>query len=231
MNLAVFRLLILALLVVPFSVITWAQGLSPAPECEIIIDDFADGIDSGWKRKSFQGETEYTWTSEDGRGFVKAVSRNAASGLFYEIEFDPRLYPFITWQWQVDGVIPGGDATQKSGDDYPARIYVIFPSFFFWNTRAINYIWANKLPKGDAVPNSFTSNAVMISVESGSLQTGKWIRETRNIYEDYKKSFGHEPPKAGAVAIMTDTDNTGESGSAKYGSIAICSSKPETENN
>jgi hypothetical protein len=147
--------------------------------------------------------------------------------LYYKIKYDPAQYPYITWQWKVDNIINSGDATRKSGDDYGARIYVVFHSFFFWNTTAINYIWANKLPKEQAVPNPYTSKNIMISIESGRAENGKWITETRNIYEDYKRFFGKEPPKIIAIAIMTDTDDTGESATANYGPIAICSRNPQ----
>lgn len=33
--------------------------------------------------------------------------------------------------------------------------------------------------------------------------------------------FGEEPPLAGGIAIMTDTDNTGESATAYYDDIRI----------
>jgi hypothetical protein len=47
------------------------------------------------------------------------------------------------------------------------------------------------------------------------------MEEKRNLLEDYRKCFGEDPPKAGAVAIMTDTDNTGEQAVAWYGLIHI----------
>ena len=47
----------------------------------------------------------------------------------------------------------------------------------------------------------------------------QWLSEERNIYEDYKKAFGQEPPMISGVAIMTDTDNTGETATAYYGDI------------
>jgi hypothetical protein len=62
---------------------------------------------------------------------------------------------------------------------------------------------------------------MMIAVESGSDQTGRWVVEKRNVLEDYRRFFGSDPPKAGAVAIMTDTDNTGEEAVAYYGPIRI----------
>jgi len=220
------RALILLLLIFTLPSGSLAEDSSMNPACEIIIDDFANGIKPGWQTKSFKGTTEYTWTRENGKTYVKAVSNAAASGLYYKIEYDPKQYPYISWQWKVDNIIAKGDASQKSGDDYGARIYVVFPAFFFWNTRAINYIWANKLPKEEAVPNPYTSNNIMLSIQSGPAETGKWLTETRNIYEDYKRVFGKEPPSVGAIAIMTDTDNTGESASAGYGPIAVCSRDP-----
>lgn len=217
---------ILLLLLLSLSSSIQAEKHALMPECEIIIDDFARGIKPEWRTKSFKGTTEYTWTRDGNRSYIRAESKGSASGLYYKIEYDPQEYPYITWQWKVDNTIANGDATQKFGDDYGARIYVVFPSFFFWNTRALNYIWANKLPQGQAVPNPYTSNNIMISVESGPDETGRWITETRNILEDYRRFFGKEAPKVGAIAIMTDTDNTGAYASAGYGPIAVCSRNP-----
>jgi len=196
------------------------------PKCEIIIDDFRDGIKPEWKNKSFHGETEYTWVNENGKTYVRATSSNAASGLIYRIKYDPVRYPYLTWTWKADNIIPDGDATIKSKDDYSARIYIVFPSLFFWNTKVINYIWANKLPKGESIPSTYMRDSIMISVESGPDNTGKWITETRNLYEDYIHAFGKKPPNIGAIAIMTDTDDTGENTSAGYGPIGVCSRYP-----
>ncbi|MBU0485915.1 MAG: DUF3047 domain-containing protein [Proteobacteria bacterium] len=187
----------------------------------IIIDNFKNGISANWEEKSFSGKTKYSLDTEQDRSCIKAVSKGTASGLFYKIDFDPEQYPIITWSWKVENILAKGDAKTKEGDDYAARIYVVFPSFFFWKTRAINYIWANKLPKETSVPNAYTSNAMMIAVESGPELTGQWLTETRNIHEDFKNLFGEAPPKVGAIAIMTDTDTTGELATAYYGPISI----------
>jgi hypothetical protein len=60
---------------------------------------------------------------------------------------------------------------------------------------------------------------MMIIVESGAADLNRWVTEERNVYEDYKAAFGEEPPSISGVAIMTDTDNTGESATAFYGDI------------
>ena len=219
------NIILIFLLAFPFAVQA-EEHINPK-NCDIIIDDFNEGIGPGWSEKSFKGKTRYFVSKDEGQSYLRATSNASASGLYYKIKYDPREYPFIAWKWKVDNILKKGDATKKSGDDYAARIYIVFPSFFFWDTRAINYIWANKLPKDRAYPNSYTSNNMMISVESGPADTGKWITERRNVYLDYKRFFGKEPPKVGAIAIMTDTDDTKETASASYGTIALCRKDPQ----
>ena len=176
---------------------------------------------TGEKAKEFEGITKYKPVVEDGVPCLKASAEGTASGLFYEIKYDPQQQPILTWKWKIDNIVKNGDARTKAGDDYAARIYVVFPSLFFWKTKALNYVWANRLPQGEAVANSYTANAMMVAVESGSANTGKWIEYRRNIHEDFKKYFGSSPAKVGAIAIMTDTDTTGNKASACYGPIYI----------
>ena len=188
---------------------------------DILLDDYEQGIRKNWKEKSFKGATDYEVVQEDGQRCIRATSDASASALYYELDFDPREYPLLTWRWKVNNILAKGDELKKEGDDYAARVYVVFPSALFWRTKAINYIWANKLTAGQAVPNPFTSNACMIAVQSGQTHVGQWLEEKRNLLEDYRKCFGEVPPRAGAVAIMTDTDNTGEKAMAWYGPIRL----------
>lgn len=187
----------------------------------ILLDNYQGGLSLKWEKKSFKGKTLYEVTQEDNLWCIKATSHSSASGLYYKINYDTKNYPILNWRWKVDHILLKGDALKKEGDDYAARIYVLFPSLLFWRTRAINYIWANKLPRGKAVPNPFTANAIMIAVESGSTHTGKWIEERRNVFEDFRRYFGKNLPRVRAIAIMTDTDNTREEAVAWYGPIRI----------
>ncbi len=188
---------------------------------EIRVGAFSTGDLQGWEEKFFSGHTTYSLVDDGGRRVLKAVSKGGASGLFKEVEIDLKKHPVLRWSWKVEGILPKGDAHTKGGDDYPARVYVVFPAFLFWNTRGINYIWANRLPRGQAVPNAFSSQVIMLAVESGPGQAGRWVREERNVYQDYKRLFGEEPPTLGAVAIMTDTDNTGGQATAYYGDLTF----------
>ncbi len=194
---------------------------------ELAVGRFSAGDLSGWKDKVFKGKTDYSLVTNNGKTVLKAHSRSAASGLVKKVDLDPKKYPILSWSWKVDHTLKREDVTKKSGDDFAARVYVVFPRTFFWRMRAINYVWAAKLPQGEAVPSPYTGNAIIVAVESGDGKAGTWVGEHRNIYEDYRKYFGEEPPRLGGVAIMTDTDDTKDEATAWYGDIFLESAPKE----
>lgn len=188
---------------------------------QLVVAAFSKGDLTGWSKKIFRGETEYTIVQAGDRKALRAISRNAASGLVKKLDSDPARYSILRWSWRIEHTLKREDATKKTGDDFVARVYVVFPRTLFWKTRAINYVWSANLPKGTVIPNAYTANAVMVAVESGDGKAGQWITEERNIFEDYKRFFGEEPPQLGAVALMSDTDNTGDEAVAYFGDISL----------
>ncbi|UCZ56985.1 DUF3047 domain-containing protein [Desulfurispirillum indicum] len=199
---------------------TAAFGASSIP---LPFGNMQDGISPQWQIQEFRGTspTHYELVEEEGTLVLQANSRNQASGLVHEVDIDLATYPILQWRWKVENIIPDGNALTKAGDDYAARVYVVFPHWFRPNTKSINYIWANHLPQGQVVPNPFFSNARMVAVQSGNQHAGTWITQCRNVYQDYREIFGSIPPKAGAIALMTDTDNTGSQARAWYADIRL----------
>jgi hypothetical protein len=204
----------------------------------------------GWEPlvfKNIPNHTRYTIEQSERGWVVRAKSDAAASGLIRRLPIDLRKFPILTWSWKVDQLIAKSDPTAKSGDDYAARIYIAFryepervglfrkakfktAQLIFGDIPygAINYIWATRTPLGSILDNPYAGDFVkMIPVQSGAEQTGRWREEKRNVYEDYKRAYGDEPPLVDGVAIMTDTDNTGESATAWYGDIRFLPAEPE----
>ncbi|MDC4223942.1 MAG: DUF3047 domain-containing protein [Candidatus Manganitrophus sp.] len=202
------------------------------------------GLPEGWRPLTFQRisrHTDYRLSEEEGRPVIRAVSRQSASGLIHPLDLDPRVYDTLSWCWRVDRVISKGDETQKKGDDYSARVYVTFrfdpgKATFWERTKfsllkkiygeyppkaAINYIWANRLPKGEAIASAYTDRARMVAVESGGERVGQWVCQARSLYADYRWLFNEEPPRLSGIAVMTDTDDTGEEASAFYADIVL----------
>jgi len=200
------------LIALGFPFVTHAQRLEVAR--------FSAADMSGWKKKSFVGETRYRLREDGDKQALYADSRAAASGLFREIEVDLDQMPYLHWTWKVENLVNGGDERGKQGDDYAARIYVVFSGgLLFWRTRAINYVWSSRESPGSTWPNAFTANAQMIAVRSGPESLGTWLSERRDVKADYQRLFGSEPGKIVAVALMTDTDNTKSAAVAWYGDI------------
>ena len=203
-----------------------------------------DGIPEHWTEMTFpkiKRRTRYELVRDNGRTVLKAHSRAAASGLIRGMPIDPRRRPWLRWSWRIQNTLEKGDVTRKEGDDYPARIYVAFAfeahKAGWWERlryqaaclgagrelpgTVLNYIWANQAPEGLMVDNPFAPQAKMVVVRSGSQQAGQWMAERLNMVEDYRKAFGRPPPAIIGVAVMTDTDNTGEEAVAYYGDIVM----------
>lgn len=181
---------------------------------------FSTGDLTGWSDKKFKGKTSYSLVQDGDKTVLKAHSVKAASGLIKKMTVDAKKFPMLRWSWKIDNLITKEDIKKKEGDDFPARIYVVFPRSF-WRMRAITYAWASKAPKESTHPSPYTSNAMIIIVESGPEKVGQWVKEERNIFEDYRRIFGEDPPEIGAVALMTDTDDTQEEVTAYYGDIYL----------
>ena len=243
-----FFLLLLTLPLLSLDLPHSSRVMAESPD-QLFVGNFSDAtpggpFPQGWKPLIFEKireHTQYDLVKDGEQVVVKAVSHQSSSGLTKEIAIDPKEYPVIEWQWKIENILQKGDVSEKSGDDYPARLYITFQydgsqvGFFekakFETMRllygqyppigAINYIWESKSPIGTMVPNPYTERVYMFVTQSGSAKLHQWVTEKHNVYEDYKKAFGKNPPHISGVAIMTDTDNTKETAVAYFGDIVF----------
>ena len=173
----------------------------------------------------------YTVVTEQNESYLKAESNASASGIIYKKEFNVYDYPKIRWRWKISNVYKKGDADKKSCDDYPIRIYIIFkydPEKASLGQKiryglakliygeyppqsSMNYIWANMKKSEKIITSPYASEAKMIIMEAGEEKAGKWVTEESDIIEDYKSAFDIFPPAIASLAIMNDSDDTGES--------------------
>lgn len=189
-----------------------------------VVADFSVEDISHWDTHNFNKPTDYRKIIMDDRQVLKATSVDSASGLIKKIRVNLRETPFLNWQWKVEQTLNGIDEFKRSGDDFAARVYVIIDGgFFFWDTRALNYVWSSSQPVESHWSNPFSNNAQMLAVESGNSQRGKWVTEKRNVFRDLQRVFGEEIEYIDAVAIMTDSDNSDGQAVAYYGNIYFSS--------
>jgi hypothetical protein len=194
-----------------------------------------------WTLSKFKKPTQYQLVALDGKTVVKASADASASGLIHLLNVDARIYPLLSWRWKVTELIAKADNSRKQSEDSPVRVVVTFEGnleqlsltdrLFFDNVRLLTgqqmpyatlmYIWENRATRNSVIPNLHTSRVKMIVAESGRDKVGGWQEVTRNVFEDYRRAFGEEPGAISAIAIMTDTDNTGANVHAYYGDIVF----------
>ncbi|KAF3983321.1 MAG: DUF3047 domain-containing protein [Methylococcales symbiont of Hymedesmia sp. n. MRB-2018] len=187
----------------------------------IVIDNFSSGNLNQWETKSFAKTTDYQVVSVDNQLILRAVSHASASGLVKKQKIDLLKTPFLNWRWRVENLLGKINEQSKSGDDYSARVYVLIDGgWAFWNSKAINYVWASNSAKGKQWANAFASNnATMLALRSVNDKMATWYQEKRNIIEDFKTLYGMDIRYIDAVALMTDTDNSGGQATAYYDDI------------
>ena len=174
----------------------------------------------GWKNKSFEGKTQYRISNDDKKYYLKAESMQSASALYKKIKVNIHETPYLNWSWRIDQALPKLNEKEKTGDDYAARIYVVFKTGITpLSAKALNYIWSSNDTHGTYWPNAYTEKAIMIPLRSNQDKEHDWKREKVNIEVDLMKHFTKAPKYIDGVAIMTDTDNSKGSASASYGDI------------
>lgn len=161
-------------------------------------------------------------------------SNNSASGLVLKQSFNVYDYPLLAWRWKVSNVYRKGDSRTKEGDDYPARLYVMFaydPDRASLGKQlrysmakklygqypphsSISYIWDNQVTGKPFIVNAYADEARMIPVDAGSDAVGTWQEHTVDIVRDYRMAFGEDPPATASLAVMSDSDNTHETARA-----------------
>ena len=200
-----------------------------------IREEFAD-LDN-WKPLVFHQilrHTRYSIGSDEATRYLKAESRASSSALIFTERFDVYRYPKIRWRWKVDNVYTGdrvNRAGAKEGDDYPIRIYVIFQydpeqasplqklTYSAAKRRhgeypphsALNYVWASNVSSEPSISNPYSPRSKMVFLRMGDDRTGQWVEERVDILEDYRRVFGKNPPATASLAIMNDSDDTGQS--------------------
>ena len=174
-----------------------------------LLGDFSPGWRDAWELQQLGGEaTSYRAVREQSGMVLRAESDHAATALYRRVDVEARQ-PSVTWRWKVESSLKHGNEKERRGDDYAARLFVIFgPELFSRNTRSLCYVWAGQEAPGSSYRSPFADAVQTIVLQSGDANAGLWVNEAPDIAGDYRRAFGEEPAPISAIAIMVDTDNT-----------------------
>jgi hypothetical protein len=212
-----------------------ALGASAAPGAgpDVLLREDFTSLDA-WRPLTFPKIARHSaYSIASGAGsetWLRAESDCSASGMVWKTRYDAREYPRLRWRWRVENVYAKGDVTTKSGDDYPIRLYVLFPydraaasagrRLKYALAKAvygeyppdsgISYVWESRESPAEWVPSPYTGSVAMFLKEKGPARVGQWIEEEADVLADYRKAFGTDPPPAASLAVMNDSDDTCE---------------------
>jgi len=195
-------------------------------------DDFST-LDN-WKPFFFpkiKSHSTYTIERDGDKGLLRAESNASASAIVYKDVFNVYEHPMVKWRWKVRNVYAKGDVRTKEGDDYPLRVYIMFEydpdkagaldriKYGFAKSlygeypphSSLSYVWSSKDDPESFIVSPYTDKAMMVLIEKGPAKVGTWVDEEIDIPADYQKAFKTRPPARARIAIMNDSDNTGES--------------------
>ena len=185
--------------------------------------------------------TRYTLVTDSGVTVLRADSSAGASGLSRQMHINPVDHPWLRWRWKINNVIAQADLRTKAGDDFPARLYVMFDypleklPFVERNklrlaralfdsklpAATLCYVWDGNAPAETVAPSAYSDRVRLIVVESGTARVRQWVDFERNIARDFRMAFGEDAPPVSGIAIMTDTDNTGTAATSFFGDISF----------
>ncbi len=194
----------------------------------VVVEDWsrhpvgATGIPDGWKPQNWGGSPVYDMTvvEESAIRVLHLKSRAQSSTINKEVKVNAKDTPILEWRWKTVALPTGGDCRQKATDDQAVQVYVTFPRFpSLVRSRIIGYIWDTTAPEGTIVQSQKTSLITYVVVRSGGKDLNRWITESRNVYEDYKRIYKEEPGELNAVSVAIDSDDTNSSAESYVGAI------------
>ena len=200
------------------------------------------GLPEGWYEQVMRRDlpaTRYRIVDKEGRRVLHAVADRSTSGLRCDVDIDPKVTPWLEWDWRVDQLVAQATVASDELDDCPARVAVAFDGDLSTLTlremlfreqvalftghdlpfATLMYVW-----DGQAAPESVfgylrSGRIRYLVVESGATHTGRWQRYRRNVGEDYRRVFGGEPGSILSVGLLTDSDDLKSHSEAWYGDL------------
>jgi len=174
---------------------------------------FDNAGNAAWKRVDFSGHNEMEVAAQ----VLKVSSNHSASAYYYAFK-EPVSAPFsLSWSWKVSRLLTTGDPLLKRNDDYAARVYVVFRvGPLPWQIRSLNYVWTDHVAGRNGYwLNPYSRRSAMLPLND-SLVRGRWQQHRVYPVADLQRIFGAHRAKLVAIAVMTDTDDSGQSVQASY---------------
>lgn len=190
---------------------------------QMMIGDFsqganAHGVPNGWQLKVKSGESKYSVVKTDGLSALRLQSKDSSFSIQKEVMVDLTQFPILSWQWKVVTLPTGGDFRKLKTDDQAAQMCLAFTK-----RKLLVYVWSSTAPLnliGEMTAPFFMTIKAMV-IRTGPAELGKWLTETRNVYEDYKKLYGDgdKKPVVAGMRIQINSQHTESSAESYFADV------------
>lgn len=202
------------------------------------------GVPDGWLHETLpkvERANRYALVVDAGVPVLHVRSQASASSVVATVPAGAGALTRLAWRWKVSNALAGSDLRVKAGDDYAARLYVLFDLplerlSFADRVRiqaarslagrdvpaaALCYVWGQAQAVGSSGWNPYTDRVRMVVVDSGNEHARQWRSVTRDLARDWQDAFAGPMPAVRAVALGADTDNTGDTVEAWFGDVLL----------
>jgi hypothetical protein len=187
---------------------------------------------SGWVVVSFPPVPSASFTAID-RSTLE-VSTDAAAGLLWRwVDAPLRQARIASWRWTVSEGVAPTDLTQRGSDDRALGVYFVFgtaadaaktPLALLGSptVATLVFVFGGDQPRGSILPSPHLgARGKFLVLRPADAQKGVWFDETVELAKDYARAFGPLPPLLLAIAISSDSDDTGQRNRAKLRDLAV----------
>lgn len=188
----------------------------------------------GWEELTFRGRSPAEYAAE-GAGAL-AIRAEAAVSVIYR----PLPEAFAgaggaAWRWRVDAGPPPTDLSRRGGEDRAIALYFLFaddpeagrtpPASLraaLRRGRALVYVWGGEGPARGAVASPhMAGRGTLVLQRPADSATGVWQDERVDLRGDFRRAFGREPGPLVAVAVSSDSDDTGTTTRARIADLVL----------
>ena len=184
--------------------------------------------------------TVYDVVPTNGSPVLRARSECSASALVLDLmEVNLLQTPRLRWRWRVETGLQIENERQREGDDFAARVYVMFPAdpdrTTLWDRlrrsvarriygreppgHAINYVWASAAEPGSSWRSPYAENAHLLALQTG--ESRDWQVESVDLAADYLRLVGEPLMAPMAIAVMSDSDDSCQQTTAYFADFRL----------
>lgn len=181
--------------------------------------DQGDITPAGWQHLFNVGNTEiYSEATTDERPCIHCNTRADAGILQKDVDMPLTKDATLSWRWCVENL----PSTLRE-DSLPSHDYLSI-AVEFDNGRDITYYWSHNLKEGTGydcpLPN-WKGKEYHVVVRSGEADLGKWLQESRNLYQDYLHYMGEPPQRIVRVWLIANSAFQRRPGDCIYSDIVL----------